>query len=236
MPSTACSLHCSRTFLSPLIVQDPRITYFCTAWHCWHGALGYWFPTHLAWAITSSDTSQSGKPVYHDLLHRSLAPLEALKIVLVNLHNEILRAPSVAVSSNPKQGSVNRGKVQPEYSARPLCACRTWCLLTTYFMLATTASYRGLRHPKSPKQTVDRLEFSVVAVLHVVVAVSLAISRNNWLLLLTSQALLLKAWQCCQAGTFCSSPAITVSCANNKLLGPKLEPGCIVVYIAELGL
>ncbi|BDA51438.1 hypothetical protein COCOBI_18-3160 [Coccomyxa sp. Obi] len=59
----------------------------------------------------------------------------------------------------------------------------TWCLLTTYFLLATMASYRGLRRPKSPKQTVDRLEFSVIAVLHVVVAAVMMVDSLTWLVL-----------------------------------------------------
>lgn len=49
--------------------------------------------------------------------------------------------------------------------------CRTWWLLTSYFLIATIASYRSLTQPKTAKQTVDRLEFAVIAVLHVAVAV-----------------------------------------------------------------
>ncbi|EIE19989.1 hypothetical protein COCSUDRAFT_67659 [Coccomyxa subellipsoidea C-169] len=59
----------------------------------------------------------------------------------------------------------------------------TWWLLTSYFLIATIASYRSLRQPKTAKQTVDRLEFAVIAVLHVAVAGVLMVDTLTWLVL-----------------------------------------------------
>ncbi|KAK9902693.1 hypothetical protein WJX75_003028 [Coccomyxa subellipsoidea] len=56
----------------------------------------------------------------------------------------------------------------------------TWWLLTTYFLIATIASYRGLSRPKPAKRTVDGLEFAVVAMLHVVVAGVLMVDSLTW--------------------------------------------------------